>query len=332
MRFLSFFVARTITFFLVVWIGVTTVFFIPRLLPTNPVDAMMGRISAQGAFMTPEASQAMRASLTDLFGLKGSIITQYVHFLNRVFVTHDFGPSLAMYPTPVSTLIGNAVPWTLGLLLTSTILAWVIGNLIGLLAGYRSTKISSRILEAVSMFVYPIPYYILALVLLILFTYVFPIFPISNSIVGDGLTWEHIQSILYNSLLPALSIVIVGIGWWVLSMKALASDIAEEDYVQFARLKGLGDARIMARYVLPNAILPQVTVLALQLGSVFSGALITEVLFSYPGLGTLTFNAIIQSDYNLIMGTISLSVVAVAFAAYVIDLLYPFLDPRIRLR
>lgn len=332
MRFLSFFVARTITFFLVVWIGVTTVFFIPRLLPTNPVDAMMGRISAQGAFMTPQASQAMRASLTDLFGIKGSIITQYVHFLNRVFVTHDFGPSLAMYPTPVSTLIGTAVPWTLGLLLTSTILAWVIGNLIGLLAGYRSTKISSRILEAVSMFVYPIPYYILALVLLILFTYVFPIFPISNSIVGDGLTWEHIQSILYNSLLPALSIVIVGIGWWVLSMKALASDIAEEDYVQFARLKGLGDARIMARYVLPNAILPQVTVLALQLGSVFSGALITEVLFSYPGLGTLTFNAIIQSDYNLIMGTISLSVVAVAFAAYVIDLLYPFLDPRIRLR
>jgi len=170
------------------------------------------------------------------------------------------------------------------------------------------------------------------LVLLILFTYVFPIFPISNSIVGDGLTWEHIQSILYNSLLPALSIVVVGIGWWVLSMKALASDIAEEDFVQFARLKGLGDTRIMTRYVLPNAILPQVTVLALQLGSVFSGALITEVLFSYPGLGTLTFNAIIQSDYNLIMGTISLSVVAVAFAAYVIDLLYPFLDPRIRLR
>jgi peptide/nickel transport system permease protein len=332
MRFLSFFVARTLTFILVVWIGVTTVFFIPRLLPTNPVDSMMGRISAQGAFMTPQASQAMRASLTDLFGLKGSIFTQYVHFLQRVFITHDFGPSLAMYPTPVSTLIGNAVPWTLGLLLTSTLLAWVIGNLIGLLAGYRSTKISSRILEAVSMFVYPIPYYILALVLLILFTYVFPIFPISNSIVGDGLTWEHIQSILYNSLLPALSIVIVGIGWWVLSMKALASDIAEEDYVQFARLKGLGDARIMTRYVLPNAILPQVTVLALQLGSVFSGALITEVLFSYPGLGTLTFNAIIQSDYNLIMGTISLSVVAVAFAAYVIDLLYPFLDPRIRLR
>ena len=330
MRFLRFLVARTITFLLVVWIGVTTVFFIPRLLPNNPVDAMLGRVSTQGAFMTPAGAAAMRASLNDLFGVKGSVFDQYVSFLRRVFVSHDFGPSIAMYPTQVSTLIGNAVPWTLGLLLTSTVLAWVLGNLIGLLAGYRSNKATSRILEAVSMFLYPIPYYILALVLLIMFTYVFPIFPISNSIVGDGLSWEHIQSILYNSTLPALSIVIVGIGWWVISMKALASDIAEEDFVQFARLKGLGEARIMARYVLPNAILPQITVLALQLGSVFGGALITEVLFSYPGLGTLTYNAILQSDYNLIMGTISLSVVAVAFAAYVIDLLYPLLDPRIR--
>ena len=332
MRFARFLVARTITFLLVVWIGVTTVFFIPRLLPNNPVDAMLGRVSTQGAFLTPQGAAAMRASLNDLFGVKGSVFDQYLSFLRRVFISHDFGPSLAMYPTQVSTLIGDAVPWTLGLLLTSTVFAWVLGNLIGLLAGYRSTKVSSRILEAVSMFLYPIPYYILALVLLILFTYVFPIFPISNSIVGSGLSWEHVQSIAYNSLLPALSIVIVGIGWWVISMKALASDIAEEDFVQFARLKGLGEARIMARYVLPNAILPQITVLALQLGSVFGGALITEVLFSYPGIGTLTYNAILQSDYNLIMGTISLSVVAVAFAAYVIDLLYPLLDPRIRLR
>ncbi len=332
MRFVGFLIARTLTFVVVIWIGVTTVFFIPRMLPSNPVDAMMGRITSQGAFMTPEAMQAIRSSLTDLFGLKGSTWDQYLHFLGRVFFTHDFGPSLANYPTPVSTLIASALPWTLGLLLTSTLLAWVVGNLIGLLAGYRSTKLSSRILEAVSMFLYPIPYYILALILMILLTYVFPVFPISNDMTGSGLTWEHVSSILYNSLLPALSIVIVGIGWWVISMKALASDIAEEDFVQFARLKGLRDRRIMARYVLPNAILPQITVLALQLGSVFSGALITEVLFSYPGIGTLMFNAILQSDYNLMMATIALSVEAVAFAALVVDLLYPFLDPRIRLR
>jgi peptide/nickel transport system permease protein len=332
MRFLRFLIARTLTFLVVVWIGVTTVFFIPRVLPTNPVDAMMGRITSQSAFMTPRAVQAMRASLTDLFGIQGSVGDQYVHFLARVFITHDFGPSLAMYPTPVSDLIGRALPWTLGLLLTSTLIAWIIGNLIGVLAGYRSDRASSRILEAVSMFLYPIPYYILALGLIILLTYVFPIFPLGNTMVGSGLTWEHIWSIFYNSLLPALSIIVVGIGWWVISMKALSSDIAEEDYVQFARLKGMSNRRVMTRYVWPNAILPQVTTLALQLGSVFGGALITEVLFSYPGLGTLMYNGILQSDYNLMMGTISLSVVAVAFAAYVVDLIYPLLDPRIRLR
>lgn len=332
MQLLRFVVARTITFLMVVWIGVTTVFFIPHLLPTNPVDAMMGRITSQGGFMTPQAIKAMRASLTDLFGIQGSLGDQYLHFLDRVLITHDFGPSLSMYPTPVSALIGRALPWTLGLLLTSTVIAWVLGNLIGVLAGYRSERRSSRLLEAVSMFLYPIPYYILALALIILLTYVIPIFPLGNTIVGNGLTWEHMGSILYNSLLPALSIIVVSLGWWVISMKALSADIAEEDFVQFARLKGLPERRVMTRYVWPNAILPQVTTLALQLGTVFGGALITEVLFSYPGLGTLMYNGILQSDYNLMMGTISLSVVAVAFAAYVVDLIYPFLDPRVRLR
>ena len=257
---------------------------------------------------------------------------QYLSFLRRVFISHDFGPSIAMYPTQVSTLIGNAVPWTLGLLLTSTVFAWVIGNLIGLLAGYRSDKAtrgSSRRCPCSSTRS-PTTSWRWSCSLCSPTSSRYSRSPTASW--ASGLSWEHIQSILYNSTLPALSIVIVGIGWWVISMKALASDIAEEDFVQFARLKGLGEARIMARYVLPNAILPQITVLALQLGSVFGGALITEVLFSYPGLGTLTYNAILQSDYNLIMGTISLSVVAVAFAAYVIDLLYPLLDPRIRLR
>jgi peptide/nickel transport system permease protein len=332
MRFARFVIGRTVTFVFVVWIGVTAVFFVPRLLPGNPVDAMLGRLNTQGAFMDPSAVKAMRSSLADLFGTKGSLVHQYTHFLDRVFVTHDFGPSLADYPTPVSTLIGQALPWTLGLLLTSTILAWVIGNAIGLVAGYRRDRTSSKLLEGVSMFLYPIPYYILALILIILFTVVFQIFPISTAMTGSGWTAGHLWSIVYNSLLPALSIVLVGIGWWVLSTKALASDLTEEDFVQFARLKGLSDRRIMTRYVLPNALLPQITVLALQLGGVLGGALITEVVFNYPGLGRLIYNAILQSDYNLMMGAISLVVVAVALAGFVIDLLYPLLDPRIRLR
>jgi peptide/nickel transport system permease protein len=332
MTFARFVIGRTLTFLFVVWIGVTAVFFVPRLLPGNPVDAMLGRLNTQGAFMDPHAVAAMRASLADLFGTKGSLGAQYLHFLQRVFFTHDFGPSLADYPTSVRSLIGAALPWTLGLLLTSTVLAWLIGNAIGLVAGYRRNRVSSQVLESMAMFLYPIPYYILALVLMILLTVVFQIFPISTSVTGTGWTLRHMWSILFNSLLPALSIVLVGIGWWVLSTKALASDLSEEDYVQFARLKGLSDRRIMTRYVLPNALLPQITVLALQLGAVFGGALITEVIFNYPGLGRLVYTAILQSDYNLMMGAISLAVVAVAFAAFLIDLLYPLLDPRIRLR
>ncbi len=332
MRLISFLITRTITFIVVVWLGVTTVFFVPRLMPSNPVEVMLGKLQSQGATMTPQQVAAIRNQLDLLFGLQGTILQQYRNFLQRVILTHDFGPSFAEYPTPVSDLIGQALPWTLGLLLTSTVIAWIVGNVIGLIAGYRPSRWSSHVMESVALFLYPIPYFILALILLILFSYVFPIFPLTNTFMGEGFTWEHISSIIYNSLLPACSIVVVGIGWWVISMKALAGDMAEEEFVQFARLKGLKDRTIMRHYVLPNAILPQITVLALQLGGVFGGALITEVLFNYPGIGTLIFNAILQSDYNLIMGAISISIVTVAFAAYLVDLLYPLLDPRIRLR
>jgi peptide/nickel transport system permease protein len=293
---------------------------------------MLGRMQSMGGVMTPDQVTAMRSSLETLFALKGDLLHQYLSFLKSVIVNQDFGLSLSMYPTPVSQLIGQALPWTLGLVLTSTVLAWFIGNFIGLLAGYFPKRVASRVFESVSMFLYPIPYFVLALILLIVFTYLVPIFPITTTIVGDGFQLDHIVSILYNSLLPALSIIIVGIGWWVISMKALSSDIVEEDFVQFAKLKGLSDSRVMGRYVLPNAMLPQITVLALQLGTAFGGALLTEVLFGYPGLGTLIYQAIIQSDYNLTMGAVALSVVAVAFAAFVIDVLYPFLDPRIRVR
>ena len=146
------------------------------------------------------------------------------------------------------------------------------------------------------------------------------------------MTWEYIFSATYNSILPALSMILIGTGWWVISMKTLSTNVSEEDYVHFARIKGVKERKIMTRYVLPNAALPQVTMLALQIGSIFNGALITEILFGYPGIGTLIYNSILQSDYNLIMGTVSLAIIAVATATFIIDLLYPFLDPRVRYR
>lgn len=299
-------------------------------MPADPVEAFIGRLSSKSGFMDPKAIETMRNTLSELFGTKGNIFQQYFSFLKRVIISHDFGPSFSRYPTPVNEMIGKALPWTMSLLLVSTVIAWLIGNAIGLLAGFRKEKAYSKALEAISIALYPIPYYILAIILIMLFAYILPIFPLSATFMGEGFSWEHIKSLLFNSTLPALSIVLVGTGWWVISMKTLSANIAEEDYVQFARLKGLKESKIMTRYVMPNAALPQVTMLALNIGTIFNGALITEILFGYPGIGTLIISGILQSDYNLIMGTITLSIVAVAGATFIVDLLYPFLDPRVR--
>lgn len=332
MRFYKFLISRLMTFILVIFIGLTTVFFVPRFLPSDPVEAMIGKMMSQSSFMEPSAVDALRKSLGQSFGLEGSLWEQYVGYLKRVIVTQDFGPSLANYPTPVNELIAKSIPWTMGLLLVSTLIAWFIGNAVGLLAGFWKNKPISRVLEAVAIVLYPIPYYIFALVLIMLFAYIFPIFPLTSTFIGTGMTWEYISSVIYNSILPALSMILIGTGWWVISMKTLSTNVSEEDYVHFARIKGVKERKIMTRYVLPNAALPQVTMLALQIGSIFNGALITEILFGYPGIGTLIYNSILKSDYNLIMGTVSLAIIAVATATFIIDLLYPFLDPRVRYR
>ena len=330
MQFVKFAISRLITYILVVWVGITIVFFVPRFIPGNPVESMLGKLMSQGTTMDPELVESMRQTLTQLFGLEGTLWEQYTAFLKRVVLTQDFGPSLSYYPTPVSTLIARALPWSVALLLTALAISWVLGNLIGLLVGYRNDRTSSKIIETGAMIIYPIPYYILALLLVILFAYIWPIFPFVFQVSGEPGTWTWFKSVAYNSFLPLMSIVVVSLGWWIISMKAMAIDTKEEDYVQYARFRGVGERKIMVGYVARTAILPQVTVLALSIGGVFGGALITEILFGYPGIGTLIYRAILGSDYNLIMGTVSIAIVAVATATLVMDLLYPFIDPRIR--
>lgn len=332
MQFVRFLVSRILTYILVVWIGITALFFIPRFVPIDPVEAVLARMQSQGASMEPELLDSWRSSLKQSFGLEGTLSSQYFGFLRRVLITGDWGPSLALFPTPVTTLISRALPWSLGLLLTSTIISWVLGNILGLFAGYWQDKPFSRIFEGVAIIFYPIPYYILALSLIILFAYIWPIFPFTFTTKGEPFSLEYIGSVVRNAILPVLSIVIVSLGWWMMSMKALSASIAEEDFVHFARLKGVGNARLLGRYVMRNALLPQVTVLALQLGGVFNGALITEILFGYPGMGTLIYQAVLQSDYNLMLGGISLTIIAISSATFIIDLIYPLLDPRIRHR
>lgn len=316
----------------VIVFGITFIFFLPRLLPSDPVEAMLGKIMSQGQYMEEAQVQALRLSLTDAFGLEGSMLEQYGRFMKRVLLTGDFGPSLAMYPTPVSELIMGSLPWTFGLLLSAVLISWILGNALGLLVGTRPNWRISRVLEGIAICVYPIPYYVLGLVLSIFLSYVWPIFPLTTSVQGAPWTWSFVTSVAYNSFLPAMSIVLVTFGWWLLSMRALSRGLAEEEFVRYARIKGLGERQLLGSYILRNALLPQVTFLALQLGLMFNGSIICEILFAYPGVGSLIYTAVIQADYNLLMGTVATSIIAVATATLLVDLLYPLIDPRIRYR
>jgi peptide/nickel transport system permease protein len=323
---------RFVTYVAVLFIGVSITFFLPRFMPADPISNYISQVQARaGQSLSPEASQQLRDSLTSLYGLQGNLFTQYVSFLNRVFLHFDFGPSFTNYPASVSTILFNAVPWTAGLLLTTTLISWVLGNLIGLVAGYFDKHRAATALELFGILLYPIPYYIIALTVIVVLAFIFPIFPLSPTFLQGAEPVAQIGSILYNSFLPALALVLAGFGFSILSMKALAVATKEEPYVQFARLKGTPDWTRMTSYVFRNALLPQVTALVLSLGTIFSGALLTEILFTYPGVGLLMRTAAGAGDYNLLYGAITLSIIAVATVAFVLDLCYPLFDPRIRL-
>jgi peptide/nickel transport system permease protein len=255
-----------------------------------------------------------------------------VGYLESVVLRFDFGPSLANFPTPVNELILNALPWTVGLLGTSTVISWLIGNLVGLLAGFFHDSRGATALEVLGVILYPIPYYIVALVMIMLFAYIWPIFPLTTTVRPGPLTFQKIRVILYNSFLPALTLVITRLGWNILSMKAVSFSNKEEPYVTYARLKGTRPLKVMTGYVARNSILPQITRLSLTLGAIFSGTVLIEILFQYPGLGLLMRTAANTCDYNLLYGTITITIFAVATAALAIDLLYPVFDPRIRYR
>jgi peptide/nickel transport system permease protein len=322
---------RVAQWFVVVFVGVTVTFLIPRLSPINPVDTALGRLTS---FQTinPDATLAMRESLTDLYGLNGTVLEQYVNFWGRL-LKGDLGPSFTSFPTPVTQMIGTGIGWTIGLLGTAILVSWVLGIILGSLAGYFPRARWAKGLEITLVTIYPVPYYILAFVLLIIFAFYFPIFPlVGGSRTAPGFTWEYISSILYFGFLPALSIVIGATAFRFTLAKALASTEVTSDYVQYAELAAVPKHKILFFYVIRNTMLPHVTDLALSIGAIFEGALITEIVFGYPGIGYVLFNAINSADYNVIMGITLLSIVGIATASLLVDLLYPLFDPRVRLK
>ena len=323
-------VNRLITLGLTIWIAATLIWIIPRLSPVDPADIMLGRMAA-GAGSVANADE-MLAQLRASFGLDQPLIVQYLLYLKNVLV-FDFGLSTASFPTPVSELIMRALPWTLGLMILSLIITFIIGNLLGaLMVWERSPKLVKVAIPAAMVFT-SIPPILSGLLLMWVFAAKLRWFPLTGAYgltVEPGWTWDFIQSVLWHGFLPALSIVIVTFGFWALGMRGLMITVQGEDYVKLAEAKGLKPRYILYKYMIRNAILPQITAFALKIGLLIAGQVLVERIFAYNGMGKLLYDAILDQDFPVIQGISFVIILMTALAVFFVDLIYPFIDPRIR--
>jgi peptide/nickel transport system permease protein len=326
-------IPRLLQYVLVNILGITMIFILPRLMPIGPVEKAVAQIQARGTYTDPKAAEATVKALKEMYGLDEPLLTQYFTFWRRL-ASFDFGPSLVSFPTPVMQMIGQSLPWTFGLLFTTTVLVFIIGNISGGLAGHFRRNRLLKIVDGVFMFLAPMPYYIVALMLIIFLAYLLPIFPVGGAYtIGNPIefTWDFIKDVLIHAFLPALSLIILGVASTHQIMRLIVQGVNEEDYVRYAQIGAVKEGTVFSRYVMRNATLPQITRFALGFSTLFSGALITEVVFAYPGIGFLSYQAIMASDYNMLMGITTISIVVLTTSTLIMDLLNPLFDPRIRL-
>jgi len=316
-------------YFLTIWIGATLIFIIPRLAPGDPVAAMVSRMTAQAGYVADSAAiiEAWRAR----FGLDDHLIIQYFRFLANLF-TFDMGYSLSVFPITVSEMIARAVPWTIGLLAIATIISFVAGNTVGALMAWKGTPTLIKNLLPLTLTFTSIPFFMLGILLIYVFGFGLDWFPIGGGFgrgVVEGLNWPFVRDVVYHGTLPALAIVIASMGFWALGMRGMMITNDGEDYMILAQAKGLRGRYVFWRYAIRNAILPQVTALALSMGGILGGATLVEYLFSYPGMGYLLYQGIVTNDFTLIQGIVVMMIIATSTMVLLIDLLYPLIDPRI---
>jgi peptide/nickel transport system permease protein len=324
------YILRRLAFYLVAaWVAITANFFIPRLMPGNAVQAVMSKFPGN---LQPAAYKAIAAELG--VGHQGSLWHQYVTYLGDV-VHFDFGTDVTQYPASVSTVLGASVWWTLLLVGVSTVIAFILGTGLGILAGWRAGGWLDRSLPGL-MFLQAIPYFFLALLFVEVFGLTLGWFPSAGGYdgasVSPGWSWAFISNALDYSFLPALTIVLTSVAGWMLQMRNVVVTTVGEDYVVAAQAKGLSDRRVVFTYAARNAMLPQLQGFGLALGFVVSGALVMEIVFSYPGIGLLLVNAVNSSDFPLMQAIFLLITFTVLVANLIIDLVLVLFDPRVRAR
>ena len=322
------FIARRLAFYAVaVWAAVTINFVIPRVMPGSAIDSVLGRFQN----LTPQVVKALEVQFG--FHPKGSLFTQYVQYWNDV-LHFNLGISTSQYPTHVTTIIGETLPWTLALVGVATILSFVIGTLLGVVAAWRRGGSLDRVLPCFSL-LQSAPYFFLALLLIYLFAVKLSWLPFGQGYslgLSPGFSWAFISSAITHSILPALTIIATSIGGWMLQMRNVMLTTISEDYILVAQAKGLSTRRVMFTYGARNAVLPNIAGFALSLGFVVAGALVMEIVFSYPGVGFTLYNAVTSNDYPLMQGIFLVISLAVLSASLLADIAYAIADPRARTR
>ena len=322
------FLARRIGFLLVaLWAALTVNFFIPRLMPGNPAEAMMARFKGH---INPIAIHALEVA----FGVNTheSLISAYFAYLNNT-IHGNLGISLLNFPLPVSTVIGRALPWSLGLVGLSTILGFIIGTALGAISAWRRGGLLDGVLPPIFIVVSAFPYFWIGLLSIWLFSLTLGWFPILggySETVTPTLTFSFVLDILDHAVLPAFTILITSIGGWILTMRNNMITVVAEDSVKMARAKGLKPRRILWQYAGRNALLPNLTGFAMSLGFVISGAILVEYVFNYPGLGFLLLQAVQNEDFPLMQALFLLITMAVLIAIFIADIATALLDPRTR--
>ncbi len=315
---------KVLIYLLTFFVAVTVDWAIPRFMPGNPVEGLISRMQAQ-----PEAAEQLTGFYNKAFGFDVPIWKQYLNFW-AALLHGDLGLSILNFPTPVSDLIMAALPYTLALLVPAIVLSFWAGNKVGALAARRKT-LDNTVLPA-GYVLTATPQMWLGLVLVWLFGVVLAWFPVSGAYAFDlqpAWTWEFVRSFLYHWVLPFSALFLVAFGGWAIGMRNMIIYELESDYANYLAALG-APTRLVRKYAYRNALLPQITGLALALGAVVAGAIVVEIVFAYPGLGSLTLSAIQNRDYFLIQGIFLFIIVGVLIANFIIDIVYVIIDPRTR--
>ncbi|WP_105371082.1 ABC transporter permease [Neorhizobium huautlense] len=321
------FLFRRLGFYLAAFVAAATInFFLPRLMPGDPVQIMF---SSAGAELPPESLQSLKLT----FGfVDGPLWQQYITYLGSIF-TGDLGRSIKYFPAPVTAVLGQALVWTVGLMGIATVISFTIGSLLGVLAAWRRGSAFDVIVSVGAIFATSVPAVVTSLIVVFVFGFTLGWFPsgyAADPRLDPAFSLQYIGSVLYHGFLPMVTLCAVLTGGFAVTMRNNMINLLGEDYVVMGRAKGLSDHHVMIWYAARNALLPTVSSLAIAIGTILGGSLVTEVVFNYPGLGNILYQAILARDYPVIQGQLLIMTATMLIANFIVDVSYVLLDPRLK--